>query len=183
MKQDVRSRSRSPFTALDCSLLARLDATREAKEVAQIGAVIGREFDHELLAAVAEQGEEQLAAALHQLIDAELIFPIGSAPETTYAFKHALVQDTAYGNLLKRRRQQLHARVAEEVERRFPEVIARSPELLAHHWTEADLAERTMAGRAQWEWALLVGAQRTKKRSFIAVPCLRRLSWCFWVAF
>jgi class 3 adenylate cyclase/predicted ATPase len=126
------------------SLLARLDRMAPVKEVAQIGAVIGREFDHELLAAVAGMGEARLAAALRQLIEAELVFPRGMPPEATYVFKHALVQEAAYGSLLKGRRQQLHARVAEELERRLADAMAPRPEVLAHHLTEAGLAERAL---------------------------------------
>ena len=126
------------------SLLARLDRLAPVKEVAQVGAVIGREFDYELLAAVAGMDEAPLAAALRQLIGAELIFPRGVAPEATYAFKHALVQEVAYGSLLKGRCQQLHARIAMELERRFADAMARQPEVLAHHLTEAGLIERAL---------------------------------------
>ena len=104
-------RSRSPTTLHD-SLLARLDRLAPVKEVAQIGAAIGREFSHALLAAVADRPEAELQAALDQLVASELVFRRGTPPEATYSFKHALVQDAAYGTLLKSRRQQLHARIA-----------------------------------------------------------------------
>jgi predicted ATPase len=100
-------------TTLHDSLMARLDRLAPVKEVAQIGAVIGREFSHELLAAVASISANQLADALEQLISSELVFRRGAPPEATYTFKHALVQDAAYQSLLRSRRQQLHARIAE----------------------------------------------------------------------
>ena len=108
-----------PSTLHD-SLLARLDRLAPVKEVAQIGAAIGREFSHELLAAVADRPEAELQAALDQLVASELVFRRGAPPEATYSFKHALVQDAAYGSLLKSRRQQLHARIAQVLEERLP---------------------------------------------------------------
>jgi class 3 adenylate cyclase/tetratricopeptide (TPR) repeat protein len=100
-------------TSLQDSLMARLDRLAAVKDVAQIAACIGREFDHELLAAVAGRPEAELCAALDQLLDAELIFRRGTPPEATYTFKHALVHDVAYENLLKTRRQALHARISD----------------------------------------------------------------------
>ena len=100
-----------PATLHD-SLLARLDRLAPVKEIAQIGAALGREFSHALLAAVADRPEPELQAALDQLVASELVFRRGAPPEATYSFKHALVQDAAYGTLLKSRRQQLHARIA-----------------------------------------------------------------------
>jgi predicted ATPase len=117
--------------------MARLDRLGPAKEVAQIGAVIGREFSYELLAAVSPLHNNQLADALSQLEMAGLVFARGASPRSTYTFKHALVQDTAYGTLLRGKRQQLHARIAEALLRLFPERAAVEPELLAHHYTEA----------------------------------------------
>ncbi|HEX6113134.1 MAG TPA: hypothetical protein VFZ10_12545 [Geminicoccaceae bacterium] len=99
-------------TTLHDSLMARLDRLAPVKEVAQTGAVIGREFSYELLAAVADRAEEELRAALDRLVSSELIFRQGTPPEAIYTFKHALVQDAAYQSLLKSRRQQLHARIA-----------------------------------------------------------------------
>jgi class 3 adenylate cyclase/predicted ATPase len=130
-----------PATLHD-SLMARLDRLAPVKEVAQIGAAIGREFSHALLAAVAGRPEPELEGALDQLVAAELIFRRGAPPDLTYSFKHALVQDAAYGTLLKSRRQQLHARIAKELEERFPETPESQPELLAHHCTEAGLTEK-----------------------------------------
>ena len=132
-----------PSTLHD-SLLARLDRLAPVKEIAQIGAVIGREFSHELLAAVADRSEAELQAALDQLVASELVFRRGVPPEATYSFKHALVQDTAYGTLLKSRRQQLHGRIAEVLEERFPETTKSQPELLAHHCTQAGLVDQAV---------------------------------------
>ena len=121
------------------SLMARLDRLAPVKELAQIGAVIGREFSHELIAAVADRPQEQLESGLDQLVASELVFRRGGAPDATYSFKHALVKDAAYQSLLKSRRQQLHARVARVFEERFPGVVETQPELLAYHLTEARL--------------------------------------------
>ena len=120
-------------------LLARLDRLALDKEVAQIGAAIGREFSHALLAAVADRPEPELQAALDQLVSSELVFRRGAPPEATYSFKHALVQDAAYGTLLKSRRQQLHTRIAQVLEEQFPDLTDAQPELLANHCTEAGL--------------------------------------------
>jgi predicted ATPase len=133
-----------PDTLRD-SLMARLDRLATAREVAQIGAVLGREFEHELLAAVADLDAATLARALDQLVAAELVFRRGVAPRLTYSFKHALVQDTAYQSLLKSRRQHLHARAAEALRTRFAARVAAAPELLAHHLTEAGLAAEAAA--------------------------------------
>jgi class 3 adenylate cyclase/predicted ATPase len=135
------------------SLMARLDRIAPVKELAQIGAVIGREFSHELLAAVADQPQEQLESGLDQLVASELVFRRGSPPDAIYSFKHALVKDAAYQSLLKSRRHQLHARVAHVFEERFPGVAESQPELLAYHLTEAGLDQRAAdawarAGRA-----------------------------------
>ena len=140
-------------TNLHDSLMARLDRLAPVKELAQIGAVIGREFSHELLAAVADRPQEQLESWLDQLVGSELVFRRGSPPDATYSFKHALVKDAAYQSLLKSRRQQLHARVAHVFEDRFPAVVETQPELLAYHLTEAGLDARAAdawarAGRA-----------------------------------
>jgi predicted ATPase len=129
-----------PATLHD-SLMARLDRLAPVKEVAQIGAAIGREFPYDLLAAVAPLSDEQLQQALRQLVAAELIFARGTPPQATYSFKHALVQEAAHGSLLRGRRQQLHARIAAVLEEQFPAVPEFQPELLAHHYTQAGLAE------------------------------------------
>jgi predicted ATPase len=136
----------SPSVAVPASLhassMARLDRLGSAKEVAQIGAVIGREFPHALIAAVANKGEQELRSVLDRLIDAGLLFRQGLAPHATYLFKHALVQDAAYGTLLREPRRALHARIAETLESRFAEIAERQPELLARHCTEAGLIEK-----------------------------------------
>jgi class 3 adenylate cyclase/predicted ATPase len=132
-----------PATLQD-SLMARLDRLATAKEVAQAGAVIGRQFGHEILAAVVGLSEAKLAEALDQLVAAELLFRRGTAPNVTYSFKHALVQDTAYESLLRSKRQLLHARIAEALETRFPETVETEPELLARHCTHAGLVEQAV---------------------------------------
>ncbi|MGD9507233.1 MAG: AAA family ATPase [Geminicoccaceae bacterium] len=129
-----------PATLHD-SLMARLDRLARVKEVAQIGAVIGREFSYDLLAAVAPFPEDELPEALAQLCRSQLVFGRGTPPGATYVFKHALVQDAAYGTLLRGRRQHLHARIAGTLEERFPKAATSRPELLAHHFTEAGSAE------------------------------------------
>jgi class 3 adenylate cyclase len=126
-----------PATLQD-SLMARLDRLAPVKEVAQTGAVIGREFSHDLVARVSPLPEAKLGEALDQLVAAELIFRRGTAPQATYTFKHALVQDAAYQSLLRSRRQQLHARIAQVLEQHFPDT---APEVLAHHLTEAQQHE------------------------------------------
>jgi predicted ATPase/class 3 adenylate cyclase len=118
---------------LQGSLLARLDRLAPVKEVAQIGACIGREFSYALLAAVADRPEAELRSSLDQLLGGELLFRRGTPPAASYVFKHALVQEAAYQSLLKSRRTILHARIAEVLERQFPEVVRGEPELLAHH--------------------------------------------------
>jgi len=132
-----------PSTLQD-SLMARLDRQAPAKEVAQIGAVIGREFSYDLLAAVADLDTVKLAAGLDELVRAELVFRHGAPPQVSYAFKHVLVQDAAYGSLLKSKRQQIHRRIAEVLEKRFPETAEAEPEALARHLTEAGESERAI---------------------------------------
>src|SRR5437899_12732885 len=138
-------------STLAASLMARLDRQgSQAKEVAQVGAVLGREFSYGLLHAVHPVSEAELERSLGKLIDAELLYVRGLPPESTYLFKHALVQDAAYGSLLKARRRALHGRVAQVLAEQFPEVAEAQPELLAHHYTEANEAEPAAAG---WERA------------------------------
>jgi predicted ATPase len=131
--------------SLHASLMARLDRLGPAKEVAQIGAVIGREFSHVLLATVARKEEPALRAALDDLTEAGLLFRRGLPPQGTYLFKHALVQDTAYSTLLRERRRGFHARIAEALETEFPEIAQSQPELIARHYTEAGLIEKSAA--------------------------------------
>ena len=133
---------------LHASLMARLDRLGPAaKEIAQIGAVLGREFAYELIEPVAQRPERELQAALDRLSEAGLLFCRGAAPHASYLFKHALVQDAAYSTLLRGRRQELHARGAAALEEYFPDLVERQPELLAHHLTAAGDTERAVE---QW---------------------------------
>jgi class 3 adenylate cyclase/predicted ATPase len=150
---------------LQGSLLARLDRLAPVKEVAQVGAVIGREFGHELLAAVAPLEGAALEDALRQLVAAELVFRRGEPPEATYVFKHALVQDAAYASLLKSRRRQLHARVVRALEEKFPEVLATKPEMMAQHYTAAGLAADAIS---YWLRAGQLALQRSAMKEAIA---------------
>jgi predicted ATPase/class 3 adenylate cyclase len=131
--------------SLHASLMARLDRLGPAKEVAQIGAAIGREFSHALLASVVRKPEAELGSALDRLIAAGLLFRQGAPPHASYLFKHALVQDAAYGTLLREPRRALHARIAETLESQFAEIAENQPELLARHAAEAGLIEKAAA--------------------------------------
>jgi class 3 adenylate cyclase/predicted ATPase len=146
----VPSPSLAVPASLHASLMARLDRLGPAKEVAQIGAAIGREFSYALLGAVARKPEAELGSALSRLIQAGLLFRQGVPPHATYLFKHALVQDAAYGTLLREPRRALHARISETLESQFPEVGENQPELLARHCNEAGLVEKaaTLWGKA-----------------------------------
>ena len=165
--------------------MARLDRLGPAKEVAQIGAAIGREFSHALLAAVAHKPEAELEAALDGLIAAGLLFRQGVPPYATYLFKHGLVQDAAYGTLLREPRRALHTRIGETLETQFAEIAERQPELLARHFTEAGLTEKAAglwgkAGRRSLERSALVEAVAQLNRALTqiaalpATPALRR---------
>src|SRR6516162_2439329 len=129
---------------LFASLMARLDRLQPGKDIAQIGAAIGRNFSHDLIAAVAAKPDRELRLALDQLIGAGLIFARGTPPEATYLFKHALVQDIAYGTLLRRQRQELHARIADALEQLSPETQEAQPELFAFHLTRAGLTAKAV---------------------------------------
>ena len=144
--------------SLQASLMARLDRLGPAKEVAQIGAGIGREFSHALLAAVVRKPEAELGSALDRLIDAGLLFRQGVQPHAIYLFKHALVQDAAYGTLLREPRRALHARIAETLESQFADIAESQPELLARHYTEAGLIQKAAA---LWGKAGLRSLQRS----------------------
>jgi len=125
---------------LHASLMARLDRLGAApKEIAQIGAVLGREFPYDLIRPVAQRPEAELRAALDRLSEAGLLFCRGAAPHSSYLFKHALVQDAAYSTLLRVRRQELHARIGNVLVSGFPEVAETQPEIVAHHYAEARL--------------------------------------------
>ena len=171
--------------SLQASLMARLDRLGAAKELAQVGAAIGREFSHALLSAVVSEPERTLASMLDRLIAAGLLFQQGVPPHSSYLFKHALVQDAAYGTLLREPRRALHARVAETLDVQFPEIAENQPELLAHHCTEAGLIEKAArlwgrAGQRSLERSALVEAVAQFTRalhqitSLPASPELRR---------
>nr|WP_284732026.1 AAA family ATPase [Mesorhizobium sp. dw_380] len=163
---------------LHASLMARLDRLGSAvKEVAQVGAVLGREFSYELLAAVARRDAAELDGALDQLIGAGLVFCRGTRPLATYLFKHALVQDAAYGTLLRAKRQELHKRVADVLEEKWTEITEAQPELLAHHFQKAG----DWAGALDhWQKAGSAAVARAATREAVshfasAIDCSRRL--------
>ena len=153
-----------PSTLQD-SLLARLDRLAPVKEVAQIGAVIGREFSYELLTATAQMDEPKLRTALDELVRAELAFCRGTPPDAIYTFKHALVRDAAYQSLLKSRRQQLHCRIATVLHERFPDRAEAEPEVLAHHATEGGLIDLAVS---YWHKAGLRANYRSANAEAIA---------------
>ena len=180
--------------SLHASLMARLDRLGPAKEVAQIGAAIGREFSHPLLASVAGKPEAELQSTLDRLVEAGLLFRQGVPPHATYLFKHALVQDAAYGTLLREPRRVLHARIAETLDSQFAEIADNQPELLARHCTEAGLIEKAAglwgkAGqRSLARSALVEGAEQLKRAldqiaTLPATPALRREEIKLQVAF
>jgi class 3 adenylate cyclase/predicted ATPase len=148
-------------TTLHASLLARLDRLAPTREVAQIGAALGRSFSHELISAVAMMSQQKLDEALEQLASAELVFRHGTPPDAEYTFKHALVQDVAHGTLLRSRRQQLHARIVSILESQFPEIVRTQPTLLAQHCTEAGLIERAV------EYHLKAGHQAIERSAML----------------
>src|SRR5215471_11790820 len=131
-------------TTLQASLTARLDRLSPVREVAQIGAVAGREFHYELLNVVAGLPKQKLDESLDQLVRSELIFRRGEIPHSIYTFKHALLRDAAYAGLLKNRRVQLHAAIAKALEQEFPEVVQTQPEIIAYHYTEAGSYEKAL---------------------------------------
>jgi pimeloyl-ACP methyl ester carboxylesterase len=158
-----------PATLQD-SLMARLDRLAPAREVAQIAACIGREFDEEIVGAVAGLSEMRLAEALDQLYRAELVQRHGTPPRHTYGFKHALVRDAAYATLLKSRRQQLHTRIAEAIERLRPEAVVGQPEIVAHHFIEGGLPDRGAA--------YLLAAGRLAKARHAVREAISQLEMC-----
>ena len=170
---------------LHASLMARLDRLGTAKEMAQIGAAIAREFSYALLAAVVQRPELELKVALDRLAAAGLLFREGEPPQATYLFKHALVQDAAYGSLLREPKRELHARIAEVLESRFRDIAESQPELLARHCTEAGLIGKAAtlwgkAGQRSLERSALVEAAEQLTRALgqiatlPATPALRR---------
>jgi len=140
----IPSRALAVPASLHASLMARLDRLGPGKELAQIGAAIGREFSHSLLTAVVRKPEAELQAALDRLISAGLLHRQGRAPYATYSFKHVLVRDAAYSTLLREPRRALHARIAEALESHFAEISESQPELIARHYREADDAAKAV---------------------------------------
>jgi class 3 adenylate cyclase len=185
MARAIPSSALAVPASLHASLMARLDRLGPAREVAQIGAAIGREFSHALLAVVVSKPRAELTAALDRLMAAGLLFRQGVPPHATYLFKHALVQDAAYGTLLREPRRALLARIAETLESQFAEIADSQPELLARHCTEAGQIEKAAglwgkAGQRSLQRSALVEAieQLTRALDQIAAlpatPALRR---------
>jgi predicted ATPase len=181
----IPSPVRAVPASLHASLMARLDRLGPAKEVAQIGAAIGREFSHALLAAVARKQDNELQSALDRLIEAGLLFRQGMPPHARYLFKHALVQDAAYGTLLREPRRALHSRIVETMEGQFSDIAESEPELLARHCTEAGLIEKAAflwgkSGQRSVERSALVEAVAQLTRALDQIttlpstPALRR---------
>jgi predicted ATPase len=146
-------------STLQASLMARLDRLNSAKDIAQIGACIGREFTVDLLAAVSKRSEEDLTAAVHQLIDAELVYVKETLEKVTYVFKHALVQEAAYSSLLRSRRERIHADIAEAIVRLLPDLAEARPEVLAHHFSHAARVDDAIG---QW---LIAGRRAVQQAS------------------
>jgi predicted ATPase len=170
---------------LHASLMARLDRLGPAKELAQIGSAIGREFSHPLIESVAGKSQAELEAALQRLIAAGLLFRQGVPPHANYVFKHALVQDAAYSTLLRENRRALHGKIAETLQTRFADLVEHQPELLARHCTDATLIEKAAglwakAGQRSLERAALPEAAEQLNRALSQIatlpstPALRR---------
>ena len=157
-----------PATLQDL-LMARLDRAPRLREVAQLGSVLGREFAYDMISALAGIEEEMLQSGLGQLVVDELLYQRGRPPRSRYLFKHALIQDAAYQSLLKRTRQQYHERVAKLLEDRFPEVASTQPELVAHHYTEANCPAQAIA---YWHKAGVAAA--SKSANLEAIDQFRR---------
>jgi predicted ATPase/class 3 adenylate cyclase len=152
-------------TTLHDALMARLDRLGPTKEVAQLGATLGREFSYDLLHAVSPLDETALQQGLQQLVEAELLYQRGLLPQATYLFKHALIQEAAYQSLLKSTRQQYHQQIAQVLEQRFKETVEIQPELLAHHYTEAGLIAQAIL---YWQKAGQRAAQRSANMEAIS---------------
>jgi class 3 adenylate cyclase/tetratricopeptide (TPR) repeat protein/ribosomal protein L40E len=157
---DAKLTGREIPATLHDSLMARLDRLGSAKEIIQVGAVIGNDFSYELLHAVHLIGEAELQAALRKLTDAELLYIRGIAPDATYQFKHALIRDAAYEALLKSRRKELHRTVARAIDEKFPALKEAHPEVLARHWTEAGEADPAIS---EWQRA---GARAVERHAY-----------------
>jgi predicted ATPase len=153
-----------PVTLQD-SLMARLDRLAPVKAVAQLGAVLGRDFTYELLQAVAPLDEMSLQQALSRLVDAELLYQRGVPPQATYVFKHALIQDAAYQSLLRSTRQQFHQRIAQVLETRFPAAVETQPEVVAQHYTVAGCPEQAVV---YWQRAGQLANDRSASQEAIS---------------
>jgi predicted ATPase len=153
-----------PDTLQD-TLMARLDQLNEAKEIAQIGAVLGRTFPYDMLKALWMAQEEILRQGLSRLVQAELLYQRGRLPQARYIFKHTLIQDAAYASLLCQKRRQMHQQIAELLETQFPETLEMQPELVAHHYTEAGQAEQAVT---YWQKAGERAVQRSAHTEAIA---------------
>ena len=163
-----------PATLHD-SLAARLDRLGRAREVAQLGAVLGREFSYELLSAISPMPEGELQWGLTKLADAELINVRGHPPEASYQFKHALIQDAAYEALLKSKRKELHRLVARTITDKFPAVADAQPEILARHWSDAGEADLAVAA-----WTKAARAARARhafKEAEEGLPAVAGDAW------
>jgi predicted ATPase len=167
---------RSPLQALAIpatlqeALLARLDRLSGARQVAQLGATLGREFSYILIQAVAPLSEEDLHIALDKLVEAEILYQRGIGEQARYFFKHALIQDTAYQSLLKSMRQHYHQQIARVLEERFPDTKNTQPELLAHHYTEANLIDQAIP---YWQQAGQQAGQRSANAEAISCALSR----------
>ncbi|WP_246738079.1 AAA family ATPase [Bradyrhizobium sp. CCBAU 051011] len=163
--------------SLQASLMSRLDRLGPAKDIAQVGAAIGRAFSHMLLAALVRKPKEELDSDLERLVAAGLLFRHGTPPHASYLFKHALVQDVAYNTLLREPRRALHARIAEILESQFPEIADSQPELLARHYTKADLIEKSArlwgkAGQRSQERSALIEAAEQLDQALAQIATL-----------
>jgi predicted ATPase len=173
----IPSSSLAVPASLQASLMARLDRLGSAKEVVQIGAAIGRQFSHALVSSVVRKPEPELASALGRLIAAGLLFRQGVPPFTSYLFKHALVQDAAYGTLLREPRRALHARIAELLETQFADYAENQPELVARHCTEAGLIAKAVglwgkAGQRSLDRSALAEAVEQLTRALAQIETL-----------
>ena len=170
---------------LQSSLEARLGRLNEAKEIAQIGAVIGREFSYQLLSAVTDKPETELNSALDKLVESELVFRQGVPPNVTYTFKHSLVQDAAYTTILVSRRRRLHASIVEAIENEVSDQTSEKIVVLAHHAYHGEIWDKAFTylkqaglkamdraaireARAQFEKALSVGTHLPETEEFLA---------------
>ena len=159
-------------STLEDTLRARIERLPEVKEVAQIGAAIGRSFAFKVISAVTTHDGNSLNTALDRLADADLILPQGTGPERVYTFKHALVQDAAYESLLRSQRAPLHARIAAAIESQFPEIAETQPELAAYHYSRADLEQKAVTFWAKARSRSLSRSENSSRPSIIcAAAC------------